>query len=160
MRHSLRRPLWGHPARADRVAEHRRRLVCIQHASPALATPARARAEQRVTMPCTVGGRWCTCRRVTAVVYVCGVKTLLTKPLHWLIVLHHKRVPQLIGAAQRAREAGETRESEQSVPSYVCNTPIQLRTRYRSPNVFGINDRADRARSRPSALGRLLLYTE
>ena len=63
------------------------------------------------------------CRRVTAVVYVCGVKTFLTKPLRWLIVLHHKRVPQLIGAAQRAREAGETRESEQSLPSWVCNTP-------------------------------------
>ena len=47
------------------------------------------------------------CRRVTAVVYVCGVKTFLTKPLRWLIVLHHKRVPQLIGAAQRAREAGD-----------------------------------------------------
>ena len=66
------------------------------------------------------------CRRVTAVVYVCGVKTSLTKPLRWLIVLHHKRVPQLIGAAQRAREAGETRESEPSLPNRwgvaVCNT--------------------------------------
>ena len=64
------------------------------------------------------------CQRVTAVVYVCGVKTFLTKPLRWLIVLHHKRVPQLIGAAQRAREAGETRESEQSLPNWVCNKPV------------------------------------
>ena len=83
--------------------------ACSTHLLRSPRPPARA---QSSGSPChapsvAVGA----CRRVTAVVYVCGVKTFLTKPLRWLIVLHHKRVPQLIGAAQRAREAGETRES-------------------------------------------------
>ena len=82
MRAFVRQPLGSHPVPPLRAAEHGNRVAAMQYTSHELAMPIRARMEQRVTTPCTVGGRRVP-RGVSVQpwVYVCAGKAVLTKLL-------------------------------------------------------------------------------